>query len=66
MRVCCRDMAALMRSGIVRIGCPLMDKLSEPNVDDLVIKADGDWLFLKLCPFCGKELKVEFDEEEEE
>lgn len=64
MRFCCRDMATLMRSGIVRIGCPIADNLSGPHVDDLVIKADGDWLFLKSCPFCGQELKVEFDKED--
>lgn len=66
MRVCCRDMARLLRDGVVRLGDPSMDTLVKDSVDDIVLPTPNYNFYLYFCPFCGKELKIEFDEEVEE
>lgn len=64
MRVCCRDMALLLRNGVVRLGSPSMDTVIKNSVDNIVLPTPDFTFYLHFCPFCGKELKVEFDKEE--
>ena len=64
MRFCCRDMALLLRNGVVRLGSPSMDTVIKNSVDDIVLPTPNFNFYFHFCPFCGKELKVEFDEEE--
>lgn len=64
MRFCCRDMALLMRSGVVKVGDPSMDSFGKQSLDDIILSTPDFNFYLCFCPFCGKELEVEFDKEE--
>lgn len=64
MRFCCRDMALLMRIGVVKVGDPSMDSFGKQSLDDIILSTPDFNFYFHFCPFCGKELKVEFDKEE--
>lgn len=41
-----------------------MDTIGMQSLDDIILPTPDFNFYLSFCPFCGKELKVEFDKEE--
>ena len=64
MKYCCKTMALALREGVLAIGKD-MDTLSDPDVEHIMLKSDKYHFYCHFCPFCGKKVEVEFEEESE-
>lgn len=63
MKYCCKTMALTLREGALVIGCD-MDTLNDLDVRHIMLKSDKYHFFCEFCPFCGRRIEVEFEEEE--
>lgn len=63
MKYCCKTMALALREEVLVIGYDL-NTLSDPDVEHIMLKSDKYHFYCGFCPFCGRKVEVEFEEEE--
>ena len=64
MRFCCRRFAHAIREGAITIGNKDLDTLAKTDVTSAIILT-GDYIwYAKFCPFCGKKITFEFEEDD--
>ncbi len=64
MRFCCRRFVKAVRDGAITIGDENGDTLAKPDVERVFIQSRDYSMYSKYCPFCGKEITFEFEEDE--
>ena len=64
MKFCCRAFAHAVRDGAITIGCGEYDTLAKPHVESSIILSGDFCMSHAYCPFCGKKITFEFDEDE--
>ena len=65
MRFCCRRFVKAVRDGMMTIGDENRDTLAKPNVEGIYITSGDYNMHSKYCPFCGKKITFEFEEDED-
>ena len=66
MKFCCRAFAHAVRDGAIQIGNEDFDTLAKPDVESaIILTGDFRW-YTNFCPFCGKEITFEFEEDDHE
>ena len=65
MKFCCRVFAHAVRDGAIQIGNEDFDTLSKRDVETAVLQSeDSRWYMVNYCPFCGKKITFEFEEDD--
>lgn len=65
MKFCCRAFAHAVRDGAIQIGNEDFDTLSKRDVETAVLLSeDSRWYMVNYCPFCGKKITFEFEEDD--
>ena len=64
MKFCCRQFVCAIRDGAITIGCGEYDTLAKPDVESaIILTGDFRW-YTNFCPFCGKKITFEFEEDD--
>ena len=66
MRFCCRRFVKAVRDGVVSFGDESRDTLAKPDVERIFITSGDYSMYSKYCPFCGKKITFEFEEDDHE
>ena len=65
MKFCCRAFAHAVRDGAIQIGNEDFDTLSKRDVETaFLLSEDSRWYMVNYCPFCGKKITFEFEEDD--
>ena len=64
MRFCCRRFVKAVRDGVIAFGDESRDTLAKPYVEGAFIMSGDYNMNSKYCPFCGKKITFEFEEDE--
>ena len=64
MRFCCRRFVKAVRDGMITFGDESRDTLAKPDVERIFITSGDYNMFSKFCPFCGKNITFEFEEDD--
>ena len=64
MRFCCRRFVKAVRDGVITIGSANLDTLAKPQVEASIILSGDFCMSHAYCPFCGKKITFEFEEDE--
>ena len=64
MKFCCRAFAHAVRDGAIQIGDADFDTLLKSDVETAVILSDDGCWYANYCPFCGKKITFEFEEDD--
>ena len=64
MRFCCRRLVKAIRDGVITVGDESRDTLAKPDVERIYITSGDFCMSHAYCPFCGKKITFEFEEDE--
>ena len=64
MRFCCRRFVKAVRDGVITVGDESRDTLAKPDVERIYITSGDYNMYSKYCPFCGRAITFEFEEDD--